>query len=186
VYAIFNQVSAPLPIGADAVVPPRVRRTLSRLRLARLRLSARGRLESSPGVTVGRGARVLVAPGGSVRLGEGCSLGPGCRVESAGGAIEIGAGARLGERAVIVALERVTLGEDAVLGDWAIVSDTEEPRPAADVETPLREQPVVTRPVCIGSRARVGAHAGLSAGAAVADGAAVASYAVLSTRAAGR
>jgi acetyltransferase-like isoleucine patch superfamily enzyme len=169
-------VSAPAPIGADAVVPPRVPGAVSRWRLALARLRARGRLEAGEHVIVGRGARVDVARGGVVRLGDGCALGPDCRVESAGGVVEIGARARLGERAVIVAMERVTVGEGAALGDWAIVSDAEEPRPGADVETPLRAQPVVTRPVRIGAGARVGAHAALSAGATVADGEALGSY----------
>ena len=174
-------MSAPAPTGADAVVPPRVPRPLSRLRLARARLRARGRLQAGAGVTVGRGARVRVAPGGAVRLGDGCALGDGARVESAGGTIEIGAGARLGERSAIVALDRVSVGAEATLGDWAIVSDAQDPRPGADVETPLREQPVAARPVRIGARARVGAHAALGAGATVADGEAVGSYAVVPT-----
>jgi acetyltransferase-like isoleucine patch superfamily enzyme len=169
-------VSAPVPIGADAVVPPRVRRAASAWRLALARLRARGELATGSDVTLARGARVDVAAGGVVRLGDGCFLGPRSRVEAAGGTVEIGAGVRLGERAAIVAMERVTLGEGATLGDWAIVSDAEEPRPGADVETPLREQPVVTRPVMIGAGARVGAHAALSAGAVVADGEALGSY----------
>jgi acetyltransferase-like isoleucine patch superfamily enzyme len=174
-------VSTRPPTGADAVVPPRVWSPASRLRLLRLRLRARGRLEAGARVAVGRGARVRVARGGAVRLGDGCALGAGCRVEAAGGTIEIGPGARLGERSVIVSMRQVTLGAESTLGDWAIVSDAEQPRPGTDVETPLREQPVLARPVTVGAGARVGAHAALGAGAAVADGAAVASYAVVPT-----
>jgi acetyltransferase-like isoleucine patch superfamily enzyme len=172
-------VSAPLPTGADAVVPARVRPLASRLRLARLRVLARGRLRAEAGVIVAPGARVPVARGGHVTLGAGCALGAGCRIESAGGTVEIGARARIGERAVIVALERVELGERATLGDWAVVTDAEPPRSRSDVETPLREQPVTARPVVVAAGARVGAHAALGAGARV-EGS-VASYAVVPT-----
>ena len=85
---------------------------------------------------------------------------------------------------MIVARERVVVGEGASVGDWAIVSDAAQPGPGADVEAPLREQPVATRPVTIAPGARVGAHAAIGAGASVSGS--VGSYAVLSTPAADR
>ena len=167
------------PIGADAVVPPRGGGLASRLRLARLRLAARGALQAGRDVHVARGARVRVDGGGRVRLGEGCQLGAGCRIEAAGGTVEIGAGARLGERSVIVALSEVTVGAGAVVGEWAVVSDVD---PAgADVELPVRLQALSPEPIAIGDGARVGAHAALGSGARVAAGAAVGSYAVVPT-----
>src|SRR5687768_1731922 len=111
------------PIGADAVVPPRGTRLASRLRLARMRLQARGALDAGRDVHVARGALVRTARGGRVRLGDGCLLGPGCRIEAPGGSVEIGTGARIGERSVIVALSRVTLGAGATVGEWAVLSD---------------------------------------------------------------
>ena len=171
-------MSAPAPIGADAVIPPRGSALLSRLRLARLRAGARGAIEAGRDVRVARGARVRVADG-RVRLGDGCLLGTGCRIEAAGGTVEIGAGARIGERSVIVALSAVTVGAGAVVGDWAVLSDVE---PAgADVEVPVRLQALSPRPIAVGEHARVGAHAALGPGAQVAAGAAVGSYAVVPT-----
>ena len=49
-----------------------------------------------------------------------------------------------------------------------------------DVEAPVREQAVVSRPVRIGDRARIGAHAAVLAGATVGAGEVVASYIVVS------
>ena len=168
----------PLPTGADAVVPPRGSRLASRLRLARLRARAGGALEAGRDVQVGRGARVRV-DGGRVRLGDGCLLGPGCRIEAPGGTVEIGAGARIGERGVIVALSRVTVGAGAVVGEWAVLSDVD---PAgADVEVPVRLQPLSPEPIAVGDGARIGAHAALGSGARGAAGAAVGSYAVVPT-----
>ena len=171
-------MSTARPIGADAVVPPREGRLAARLRLAWLRARSRGALETGRDVHVARGARVRV-DGGRVRLGDGCLLGPGCRVEAAGGTVEIGAGTRLGERSVIVALSAVTVGAGATVGEWAVLSDVEPS--SADVEIPVRLQPLRPRPIAVGDGARIGAHAALGAGAQVAPGAAVGSYAVVPT-----
>jgi acetyltransferase-like isoleucine patch superfamily enzyme len=172
----LRRVPDPLPAGADAVVPPRVSPLASALRLVLLRLRARGRLRAGRGILVARGARVAVAPGGSVRLGDECVLAPGCRIEAAGGAVRIGAGARLGERSVIVALDEVTVGDGASIGAWGMVSDA---APGfADVEAPVRVQPLAPRPVRIGPGARVGAHAAVLAGAVLRPGEVKGSYSV--------
>jgi len=171
-------VSALPPIGADAVVPPRGTRLGSRIRLARLRLLARGALEAGSDVHVARGARVRVG-GGRVRLGEGCLLGPGCRIEAPGGTVEIGAGARIGGRSVIVALSAITVGAGAVVGEWAVLSDVEPT--SDDAEVPVRLQALRPRPIAVGDGARIGAHAALGAGAEIAPGAVVGSYAVVPT-----
>ena len=172
-------MSAHPPIGADVVVPPRGGALASRLRLARLRLAARGALQAGRDVRVGRGARIRVDGGGRVRLGDGCLLGPGCRIEAPGGSVEIGAGARVGERSVIVALSEISVGEGATVGDWAVLSDGEPD--GSDVERPIRLQAPRPRPIAVGDGARIGAHAVLGAGAQVAPGAVVGSYAVVPT-----
>jgi acetyltransferase-like isoleucine patch superfamily enzyme len=163
------------PIGADAVIPPRPAPAREWFRLLRLRLGARGRLTADGRPRVAAGARVSIAPGGRVRLGDGCLIGPGARIEAAGGTVEVGPGARLGDRAVILALSHVTLGRDAVLGDWALACDAGPTW--ADPETPVRGQPMQRRPLRIGDRARIGAHATVLAD--VPDGAVVPSYAVV-------
>ena len=127
---------------------------------------------------VGRGVRIR-ADGGRVRLGDGCLLAPGCRIEAPGGTVAIGAGARIGERSVIVALSQVTVGDGATVGEWAVLSDL-EPN-GADVEVPVRLQPLSPRPIAVGDGARIGAHAALGAGARIAPGAVVGSYAVVPT-----
>ena len=130
-------------------------------------------------MVVGRGARVRVDRGGRVRIGDGCVLGPGCRIEAPGGTVTIGAGARLGARSVVVALAAVTVGAGAVVGEWAVLSDAEPD--GADVERPVRLQALAPRPIAIGEGARVGAHAALGPGARIAPGAVVGSYAVVPT-----
>jgi acetyltransferase-like isoleucine patch superfamily enzyme len=175
--AIVSRVSEPTPIGADAVMPPPGSKLAARLRLALLRARLRGRLGVGRNVHVAPGARVQIADGGVVVLGDGVLLGPGCRIEAKGGGVTIGEGARLGARSVVVALAGVSIGPEAVVGDWAMVTDAEQTAP--DVEAPIREQPVVPRPVSIGAGARIGAHAAVLAGATVADREVVGSYAVV-------
>jgi acetyltransferase-like isoleucine patch superfamily enzyme len=171
-------VSIAPPTGADAVIPPRISAIASRLRLARLRARTRGALAAGRDVRVAAGAQVRV-DGGRVRLGDGCLLGPGCRIEAPGGTVEIGAGARIGGRSVIVALSSVTVGAGATVGEWAVLSDAEPS--GGDAEAPLRLQPLRPEPIAVGDGARIGAHAALGPGARVAPGAAVGSYAVVPT-----
>ena len=126
---------------------------------------------------LGLGARVHIAPGARVILEPGASLGPGSRIEAVGGVVRLGAGARLGERAVVVSQAGVDIGERAIVGDWAAV---EGGAPTyRDVERPVREQPVLRAPVTIGAAAILGPHAVVGPGVAVPAGADVAPYAVL-------
>jgi acetyltransferase-like isoleucine patch superfamily enzyme len=163
----------PAPIGADAVVPAPPDR-LAGLRLARLKLTARGRLQTRGDVRIERGVRIAVAPGARVVLDDGCVLGEGCRIEAAGGTIRIGPGARIGSRALLVALAGIDVGAGCRVGEWAMIADHEPTY--EDPERPTRLQPLRAGPVKLGDGARIGAHAALVAGAVVAPGEAVGSY----------
>ncbi len=71
-------------------------------------------------------------------LGRGVVLGPDSRISAHGGTVKIGAGARLGERVVVVSHAGVEIGEHALIGDWAAI---EGAAPTfADAETPIHEQ----------------------------------------------
>jgi acetyltransferase-like isoleucine patch superfamily enzyme len=160
-------------IGADAVVPERPNR-LGGLRLARLLLAARGRLDVHGTVQVERGVRVAVASGARVVLEDGCVLGAGCRIEAAGGIVRIGPGALIGSRALLVSLTGIDVGAGCVVGEWATIADHEPTY--EDPERPTRLQPLRTAAVRLGDGARIGAHAALLAGATIAPGEVVGSY----------
>jgi acetyltransferase-like isoleucine patch superfamily enzyme len=147
------------------------------VRLAWMRARSRGRLRLAPDVHVGAGARVSVAPGARVVLAPGVRLGPGCRIDAVAGEVRVGPGAAIGERAVIVAHASVEIGPRAVVGDWACLSDVA--LTFADVERPIREQPLRTGAVIVGAGAVLGPHAALGPGARVPAGGEVAAYAVL-------
>ena len=161
------------PIGADAVVPaPRDR--LAGLRLGRLKRAARGRLGTRGRPVIERGVRVSIAPGGRVVLEDGCLLGAGCRIEAAGGTVHIGPHARIGARALLVALEGIEIGAGCAVGEWAVIAD--HGPTYADPERPTRLQPLHVEPVKLGDGARIGAHATLPAGSTLAPGEVVGSY----------
>jgi acetyltransferase-like isoleucine patch superfamily enzyme len=160
------------PLGADALVPEADR--LGALRLARLRIAARGRLDVRGRVTVERGVRLRVAPGARVVLEDGCLLGEGCRIDAEGGTVRIGRGARLGPRCVLVALAGIEVGARCAIGAWAMIGDAEPTYD--DPERPTRLQPVRTAPVRVGDGALIGTHAALLPGATVAPGEVVAPY----------
>ena len=164
----------PAPIGADAVVASRHGGRLGALRLARLRLLARGRIEVHGTVRVERGVRITVAPGARVVLEDGCLLGEGCRIEAAGGTVRVGRRARLGSRSLLVALAGIDVGADCSVGEWAVIADHDPTY--EDPERPTRLQPLRAEPVRLGDGARIGAHAALPAGATVPPGAVIGSY----------
>ena len=147
------------------------------IRLALLRLRARGRLRAAGGVRVERGARVHVARGARVELGAGASLGEGSRIEAVAGTVRVGAGARVGERAIVVSLCGVDIGAGALVGDWAAVVDAGPTW--EDVEVPVRRQPLRVARVVVGREARVGVHAAVLAGATIPPRGVVAPYAVV-------
>jgi len=141
-----------------------------------MRARSRGRLHVARDVRVARGARVRVARGARVVLEPGVVLGPESRIDALSGEVRLGAGARLGERAIVVAHVRVEIGAGAVVGDWAALTDVGPTW--EEVEIPVRGQAVVRAPVEVGPGAVLGPHASLGPGATVAAGEAVAPYTV--------
>lgn len=118
--------------------------------------------------------RISVAPGARVVLEDGCLLGEACRIEAAGGTVHIGGGARVGARALLVALAGIEVGAGCTVGEWAVIADHEPTY--EDPERPTRLQPLRVEPVRLGDGARIGAHAAMLAGAVVAPGEVVGSY----------
>src|SRR3954451_224054 len=116
-----------------------------------MRARARGRLQAAPSVRLGPGARVNVAPGARVVLADRVRLGPDSRIEAVSGAVRVGAGSSLGERAVIVAHESVEMGPRVAVGDWAALADAAPTY--EEVERPVRAQPLRTAPIRVGERA---------------------------------
>ena len=105
------------PTGADAVIPEPAR--FGALRLALLRLRARGRLRVEGRVTLGRDVAIRVAEGAGVVLGDGVYLGSGCRLEALDGTLRLGARTLVGPRAFVVSLAGMEVGADCTIGGFA-------------------------------------------------------------------
>jgi maltose O-acetyltransferase len=137
-----------------------------------LRLRTHGRVVAESGVRLGRGIVWDVAPGATVVLGHGCSIGARSRFHVAPGAVVVvGAGARLGPRCVVTAHERVDVGPQARLGAEVVLLDFDHD--VADPEVPVRRQGLVTAPVRIGRGARIEDAAVVLRGVSVGPGARV-------------
>jgi acetyltransferase-like isoleucine patch superfamily enzyme len=141
---------------------------MMRVTLARLR--SHGRVRAKGGVRLGPGVRFHLGPRAVVTLEDRCTIGAGTRFHVQGEA-RIGAGARLGERCVVAAHQRVDVGEGAVLADEVVLIDFDHG--IADVERPIRLQQLVTSPVVIGARAILAAGATVLRGVVVGEGARV-------------
>jgi acetyltransferase-like isoleucine patch superfamily enzyme len=131
------------------------------MRVTFARLRSHGRVRAEGRVRLGRGVRFDLAPGAVVTLEDRCDIGAGTRFHVHGHA-RIGAGARLGERCVVAAHERVEVGAGATLDDEVVLIDFDHG--IADAERPIRLQNLVTAPVVIGE------HAVLATGATVLRG----------------
>ena len=140
------------------------------LRVTLARLRSRGRVRAHGRPRLGRGVRFHLAPGAVVTLEDGCEIGAGSRFHVSG-QLRIGAGARLGERCVIAAHERIEVGAGARLDDEVVLIDFDHD--LADVERPVRLQGLLTAPVIIGERALLAAGATVLRGVVVGAGARV-------------
>jgi acetyltransferase-like isoleucine patch superfamily enzyme len=147
------------------------------LRLLLARARARGRLRLGRGVRLGPGVRFDVTRGASVTIGDGAVLSARCRLHVRAGEVVIGAGARLGERCVITAHERIEIGERCRLADEVVLVDFDHVD--ADPERPVREQGIVTAPISVGAEAILDRGVCLLRGASVAPGARVTTQTVV-------
>ena len=121
-----------------------------------------------------------VAAGGSLDIAPDAVIGAGTRFHVRGGNVRVGAGARLGERCVVLCHERIEIGEGAVLGDDVVLVDFAHD--FADPETPTRKQPLLTAPIVVGAGARVGHRAVIERGSAIPPGTVVTAQTVWADR----
>jgi acetyltransferase-like isoleucine patch superfamily enzyme len=150
------------------------------LRRARLRARWRGRLDLGPAAYQGSGVLLEIAPGARLELGAGTWLGGGSRIRVHGGTVRVGQGSLLGRGLAIAAHREIEVGARCLLSDGVNITDARQPH--ADVERPIREQPLEIVPVRVLDGAKVGPHASLLAGAEIGAAAVVGPRAVVDRR----
>lgn len=150
------------------VAPPAARPPAGPLALARARwavLRSRGRVTAGRGAALGRGVRWQLGPEARVHLGAHCAVGAGTRFVVAAGAVRVGPGTHLGERCVVQIRTALDIGAGARLADEAVLLD-EHPR-FGDPERPLRRQGTGARPIAVGAHARIGPRTVVGGGARI-------------------
>ncbi len=118
-----------------------------------------------------------VSEGGALEIAADAVIGDGTRFHVRGATVTVGAGARLGERCVILAHAGVEIGAGAVLGDDVVLVDFAHRHDDPDV--PVRHQGLAARPIRIGAGAVIGHRAVIEAGSVVAAGARIAEMTVV-------
>ncbi len=145
--------------------------------LGRTRLNRLAGVVAGDDVAVARDARLSVAPGARLELGDGCRIGERTRIVVNSGCVTVGAGAVIGPRCTIVAHAGVTIGARARFDEGAVVVDFDHV--FDDVELPIRQQPLRATAVTIGAGAHVGLGASVLRGVSVGAGAHIGPHAVV-------
>jgi acetyltransferase-like isoleucine patch superfamily enzyme len=148
-------------------------RIASTLRILWFRLCFPG-LEIGRGVTIGRGVRITVLRSARLRIGARSYIEPYCQLRS-DGHLDIGPDSFVGQGSVIVAVDRIVIGNFALIAPYVTIRDQDHGTSAK----PYRLQPHVSAPVELGDNVWVGSCAAILKGVTVGDNAIVAAGAVV-------
>jgi acetyltransferase-like isoleucine patch superfamily enzyme len=135
-----------------------------------------------PGVTLGQAVRIgptcriRASDGGTVAIGSGTSLDPGCEVTAKGGKLAIGPGGFVGRGCVIVCRKAITVGADVLLGEYVTIRDQDH---RYGGEVPTKDNGFETAPIVIGNNVWIGAKATITRGVTIGDDAVIAAGAVV-------
>lgn len=143
-----------------------------RLLVYRMRLGACGKR-----VHFGPGVRLLRYPG-NVSIADDAVIQNAVELCpcNAGASISIGRGTVLGAYTFVYASEKITIGEDCLIGPFVYLVDSDHQIAAG---RRIREQPMVTAPIRIGDDVWIGTGAKILKGVTVGDGAVIAAGAVV-------
>ena len=128
-------------------------------------------------VSIGRRVRFKLVSGGKVIIGNGSALEEGVFIHAEGGTIIIGSNSFIGANSQIVAHERITIGNDALIAAMCVVRDADHG--FKDLSVPIRLQGHIVHPVEIGDDVWLGAHVVVTAGSVISDGAIIGANAVV-------
>lgn len=128
-------------------------------------------------VEIGRGVELRITSGGSIVIENGVSIEKDVLIYAERGTIVIGRNGFIGRGSQIVALERISIGADALIAASVIIRDADHR--FEDSKAPVREQGHDVRPIHIGSDVWLGAHVVVTAGSTVGDGCVVGANAVV-------
>jgi acetyltransferase-like isoleucine patch superfamily enzyme len=147
------------------------------LRLARRKLTLRGRLVLDGIAFVGPRCTLQVGKQGRIELGRWSWVGHGCKLRCHEGVIRIGAKSVLGQECTISAYQHVSIGRECVIADRVMLIDFDHGM--VDVERPVRLQGIYKRDVRVGHNVWIGYGASILRGVTVGDNAMIGTGAVV-------
>lgn len=136
-----------------------------------------------PGIRLGRGvdigprSELRITSGGSITLEDGVSIECDVLIHAERGEVRIGRDGFVGRGSQIVALERVSIGPDALIAAGVVVRDADHR--FDDPSRPIRKQGHDVRPIQIGADVWLGTHAVVTAGSTIGDGCVIGANAVV-------
>ena len=125
------------------------------------------RWETDGPVFFGKGLQLQIGKRGGIRFGRFCWIGDGTKIRSHEGVVEVGAKTVFGQECTVSSYKHVRIGEQCVIADRAMFIDFDHG--VVEVERPIRQQGIYTRPVEIGSNVWIGYGACFLRGVRVGD-----------------
>jgi acetyltransferase-like isoleucine patch superfamily enzyme len=141
------------------------------LRLARLKLRWRGRLQTDGLAFVGPGVTFEIGKGARVVLGRWSWIGHGSKVRAHEGEVLIGAKSVLGQECTISAFQHVSIGRECIIADRVMLIDFDHG--VVETDRPVREQGIYKRDVRVGNNVWMGYGACVLRGTTIGDNAIV-------------
>lgn len=149
------------------------------LRLARLKLRFRGRLQTDGLAFVGPGVTMEIGPRARVVLGRWSWLGHGCKLRVHEGELRIGAKTVLGQECTISAYQHVSIGRECIVADRVMLIDFDHG--TVETERPIRDQGIYKRDVRVGHNVWIGYGACLLRGVSVGNNAVIGTNSVVAS-----
>ena len=137
------------------------------VRLARLKLRFRGRLQTDGLAFVGPGVTLQIGRGARLVLGRWSWVGHGCKIRVHEGEVRVGAKTVLGQECTISAYQHVSIGRECILADRVMLIDFDHG--AVEVERPIRLQGIYKRDVRVGHNVWMGYGACVLRGVQIGD-----------------
>jgi acetyltransferase-like isoleucine patch superfamily enzyme len=126
---------------------------------------------------LGGGVQIQIGREARVRFGRWTWIGHGTKIRCHEGEVRIGAKTVLGQECTISAYQHVSIGEQCIVADRAMLIDFDHN--VAEVERPIRAQGIYKRDVRVGNNVWIGYGAQILRGVTIGDNAIVGASAVV-------
>ena len=146
-------------------------------RFLRHKLRWRGQLQTDGPCFIGRGVTIELGKDGVVRLDRWSWIGDGSKLRCHAGQIRIGSKTVVGQETTFSAYESISLGRECIVADRSMFIDFDHA--VMQIETPIRQQGLYSRPVTVGHNVWVGYGACFLRGTTTGNNAVVGTYAVV-------